>query len=81
MQKVLKVYLICEQLDPDGSLVDYKDIFKLLWDLQKQTREIKNKSIQYCWEFSNFSSDYYKEHHEYPNDKEIRKRKIGRAHV
>lgn len=77
MQKVLKVYLICEQLDPDGSLVDYKDIFKLLWDLQKQTREIKNKSIQYCWEFSNFSSDYYKEHHEYPKDKEILNYTLG----
>lgn len=71
MQKVLKVGLICEHTDADSNPVDYKDIYKLLWELQRQTREIKNKSIQYCWEFSNFSTDYYKEHHEYPKDKEI----------
>lgn len=71
MQKVLKVALICEHFDKDGKPVDYREVNKLLWELQKQTREIKNKSIQYCWEFSNFSSDYYKENHEYPKEKDI----------
>ena len=71
MNKVVKLALICEHIDKDGNPVDYKDVYKLLWNLQSQTREIKNKSIQYCWEYNNFSSDYYKEHHEYPKEKEI----------
>ena len=77
MQKVLKVQLICEHFDQEGNAVDYKTICKLLWELQKQTREIKNKSIQYCWEYSNFSSDYYKEHHEYPKEKDILSYTLG----
>lgn len=71
MNKVVKLELICEHSDKSGNPVDYKDIYKLLWKLQSQTREIKNKSIQYCWEYSNFSSDYYKEKHEYPKEKDI----------
>jgi len=71
MNKVVKLELLCEHTDKDGNSVDYKDIYKLLYSLQAQTREIKNKSIQYCWEYSNFSSDYYKEHHEYPKEKDI----------
>jgi len=60
MTKVVKLALLCEQTDKSGNDIDYKDIYKILWDLQRQTREIKNKSIQYCWEYNNFSSDYYK---------------------
>ena len=71
MNKVVRLALICEHTDKDGVPVDYKDVYKLLWKLQDQTREIKNKSIQLCWEYSNFSSDYYKKNHEYPKEKEI----------
>ena len=70
MQKVVKVPLICNQYNRNGDLVDYKDVYKLLWNIQKQTREIKNKTIQYCWEFYNFSSDYYKTSGLYPKDKD-----------
>ena len=56
MTKVVKLPLICEQSDKDGNPIDYKKIYEILFELQRQTREIKNKSIQYCWEFSNFSS-------------------------
>ena len=66
MNKVVRLALICEHFDKDDNPVDYSDVYKLLWQLQAQTREIKNKTIQYCWEYSNFSSDYYKENHEYP---------------
>ena len=71
INKVVKLALYCEQTDKDGNEVAYKDICKILWSLQDQTREIKNKSIQYCWEYFNFSSDYYKEHHSYPKEKDI----------
>ena len=69
--KTVKLYLTCEQYDKDGNPVDYKEIFKILFHLQDQTREIKNKTIQYCWEYNNFSSDYYKQNHEYPKEIDI----------
>ena len=75
MTKVVKLPLICEQTDENGNSVDYKDVYRILWDLQKQTREIKNKTIQYCWEYSGFSSDYYKEYHKYPDNNEILSKK------
>lgn len=71
MNKVVRLALICEHFDKDDNPVDYSDVYKLLWQLQAQTREIKNKTIQYCWEYSNFSSDYYKENHEYPKEKDV----------
>lgn len=69
--KVVKIALICDQIDKDGKDVNYNDIYKLLWDLQKQTREAKNKVIRLCWEWSGYSSEYFKTHEEYPKDKEI----------
>lgn len=71
MNKVVKLSLICEQTDKDGNKVEHGEVYKILWELQRQTREIKNKTIQYCWEYSNFSSDYYKIHHEYPKEKDL----------
>lgn len=71
LTKVLKVYLISEQFDKTGDKVDFKEINKLLWSLQKQTREIKNKTIQLCWEWNNYSSDYFKTNREYPKDKDV----------
>ena len=71
MNKVVRLALISETYDKDGNEVDYKEINKLLWELQKQTREIKNKSIQLCWEYNNFSSDYYKKNGDYPKEKDI----------
>jgi IS605 OrfB family transposase len=64
--KTVKIPLICEHTNKYGEKVDYKDINKLLWKLQKQTRELKNKTIQLCWEYNNFSSEYIKKYHEKP---------------
>lgn len=71
MNKVVRLALICEQVDKEGNVVDYRDIYKLLWDLQKQTREIKNKAIQKCWEYHGFESDYKKEYGVYPKKNDI----------
>lgn len=70
MTKVTKVYLISEQIDKDGNKIDFKKISELLWNLQMQTRDIKNKCVQLCWEWLNFSSDYYKKSEEYPKEKD-----------
>lgn len=69
--KVVKVALVSVQKDKEGNEIDYKTICQILWDLQRETREIRNKSIQYCWEFSNFSNDYKKEYLEYPKPKDV----------
>lgn len=66
LNKVIKIYLISEQTDDDGNKIDYKEINKLLWELQRQTREAKNKAIQLCWEWSEFSSEYFKNNGVYP---------------
>lgn len=71
MTKVLKVYLISNVIDKNGIEVPYNDVCKILWDLQKQTREIKNKTIQLCWEWFNFQSDYNKTNGVYPKDKDV----------
>lgn len=71
MTKVTKVYLISEQIDKDGNKIDFKKISELLWNLQMQTRDIKNKCVQLCWEWLNFSSDYYKKSEEYPKEKPL----------
>ena len=70
MVKVVKVPLISKQKDNNGNEMKYIDVCKILWELQKQTREIKNKTIQLCWEWSGYSSDYKKQFGEYPKEKD-----------
>ena len=65
--KVTRIPLICNVRDRDGKEVNYKDVFTLLWELQKETRRIKNKAIQLLWEWNGFSSDYKKKFDEYPD--------------
>ncbi len=73
MNKVVRIGLICDQKDSNGNEIDYKLIFQYLWELQNQTREIKNKTVQMCWEFMNESQVYFKEHGTYPKEKDGRK--------
>ena len=71
MTKVIKVYLISKVLNANGEEVNYEDVNKILWQLQHETRQLKNKIVQLCWEWNNFQSDYYKENGYYPKDKEV----------
>lgn len=48
--KVVRIYLISEQLNEQGEQIDYKTICKMLWDLQRETRDIKNKTVQVLFE-------------------------------
>lgn len=68
---VAKFYLLSEQTDENGNTIDFREINKILWNLQRQVREIKNKSIQLCWEWMGFSSEYNKLNGQYPKDKDI----------
>lgn len=71
MTKVVKVYLISKVVNANGEEVKYKDVNEILQQLQNETRQLKNKIVQLCWEWNNFQSDYYKENGNYPKDKEV----------
>ncbi|MDD6489306.1 MAG: transposase [Clostridia bacterium] len=70
MIKVVKLPLIYAEEKNDSNM-DYKKVYEVLWDLQRQTRKIKNKVIQLCWEYSGFASEYKNKNGEYPNEKEV----------
>lgn len=61
MVKTARFYLI-----PDN-----RDINKTLWELQDNTRAIKNKTVQLLWEWHNFSQDFKKEQGDFPDPKEV----------
>lgn len=77
MTKVVKVFLICRDMNKDGEIIEssdneyYKKVYRILWDLQNQTRILKNKTIQLCWEWTGFQSDYKEKNDEYPKEKDI----------
>ena len=77
MIKVIKIALISKNKNKKGEEIDYQSINKVLWNLQKETRILKNKTIQLLWEFYNFSADYKNKHGEYPSREEILGYKSG----
>lgn len=60
MVKNTKIYLICD-----------KKYYKTLWQLQHNTRDLKNKAVQILWEWNNFSQDFKKENKKYPKAQDI----------
>ena len=58
---------------------DWKIFGNILKDIQYDTRQILNKSIQYCWEWQGFSSDYKKKFDEYPKINEFLLKKDERS--
>lgn len=71
MVKVTRIPLISCSSYLDGTEIPYRDVCKMLWTLQDQTRAIKNKTIQLAWEWNGFSADYKAKHGVYPNQKDI----------
>ena len=81
MNKTTKIPLITAIVNLAGEEVDYKDVFKILWKLQDQTREVKNKTIQMLWEWSDYSSDYKKKNGIYPKPTDISKYKMINGYI
>lgn len=71
MVKVVRIPLISCATYADGSEVPYKEVNRMLWRLQDQTRAIKNKTVQLLWEWNNFSSEYKKRYEVYPSPKDV----------
>lgn len=51
--------------------IDWKQFGDILFTIQKETREIMNKTIQLCWEWQGFSSDYKEKYSIFPKEKDI----------
>ena len=66
MVKDVKLYLIPAFRYKDDTEIEYKDVCKILRDLQREIREIKNKAVTDCWEWKCFCADYKKQNGEYP---------------
>ena len=49
----------------------WEELNQVLRDLQYDTRKVMNKTIQLCWEYHNFSSDYKAKYGMYPDMKEV----------
>ena len=60
MNKVCKIMLISQTVNKNGKEIEYKDVCRALWDLQYQTRSLKNRVVQEYWEWYNFSNGYSK---------------------
>lgn len=70
MTKVTKIALISKTINSNGEPVEYKDVCRCLWDLQNETRDLKNNTIRECWEWYGFSNDYHKLNEEYPKERD-----------
>jgi IS605 OrfB family transposase len=68
MGKTTKVmrYEVIKPLD-----CSWKELGDILFNIQGETRNALNKTIQYCWEWAGFSADYKAKNNEYPNPKNI----------
>ena len=64
MTKVIKCHLISRNEERN---LDYKQVYKILWELQRETRGVANRCIQLSWEYNNFESDWYSKYKEYPS--------------
>ena len=63
--KVMRFQII-KPLDCEWDLLG-----QVLREIQYETRQILNKSIQLSWEYNGFSNDYKKIHGDYPKSKDI----------
>lgn len=65
MVKVMK-YQIIKPID-----IDWQTLSNIFYTLQKETRDIRNKTSQLCWEYMGFTSDYKLKYGNYPKAKDI----------
>lgn len=52
-------------------LGEWKELGDVLRDIQYDTRQILNKTIQLCWEYQNFSTAYKEKYEVYPDRQEV----------
>ncbi|MCM1059775.1 MAG: RNA-guided endonuclease TnpB family protein [Eubacterium sp.] len=68
MTKVAKIQLYYA----DDDILEFTKAQEALWEIQKEVRIIANRTVQMCWEFANFESDWKKNVGEYLTNEEKR---------
>lgn len=85
--KVAKIYLDPRKYDKatdtfaEMTIEECRNMNSILWNIQRYVRTLKNRTIQYCWEWNGFSSDYNKQHGSYPDAQEQFGYKTITSHV
>lgn len=74
MTKVIKLKLFYK----DDDRLEFKKAQEILWQLQREVRAVANRTIQMCWEFNGFESDWKKKNGEYPTSDE-KKEILGKS--
>lgn len=62
LTKVVKLPLIFLSADGFDGDIDYKKVNEILWKLQDEIRQVKNRSIRYFYEDSGLESGYFKKY-------------------
>ena len=62
LTKVVKLPLIFLSVDGFDGDIDYKKVNEILWKLQDEIRQVKNRSIRYFYEDSGLESGYFKKY-------------------
>jgi len=65
MNKVMRYQILYPQK------CDWNQFKDILYKIQRQTRDVYNKTIQFCWEYNGFSADYKQQFGEYPKPKDV----------
>lgn len=68
MTKVTKIQLVSKNDD----ILDYKEVNKILWDLQRETRNAANRAIQLNWENTKTTEKWKEANGEYPTNDELK---------
>lgn len=76
MNKVIRFEII--PLAKKEENLSQKSAYEILWKLQREAMEVANHSVQYSWEWFNFSSDYMRQNGEYPS-KEMEQGIFGKS--
>ncbi len=66
MTKVIKVKLVSDNDD----IIGYKEVNAILWELQKEAREIANRIVQLIWEYDGVVAEWKNKSGDYPKKEE-----------
>lgn len=75
MVKVVKLQLFYK----GDELLSFKKMQETLWGVQRETREVANRTIQMCWDYNNFSQDWKKKYNAYPTKEQETEIMDGRS--
>lgn len=73
MTKVVKLKLI----SVNDDIIEFKELNRMLWDLQNETRNAANRAVQLIWEYDGAKAKWKETHGDYPKTKDEIKEMTG----